>query len=220
MLTVSLTSIPPRFPGIGATLASLRAQDGVGHIVLTLPRTYREFPGPFTPPPLPDGVELRWTDTDLGPATKLLPFADVAPPDQPILICDDDWAYGSGWAAGFAAAHAAAPAAALAASSFDSRRIGTPGVGTIVQGFAGVLVTRAMLPPETWDMPGCCQAVDDIWLSGMLALSTTRIRTLPALRALCTPSGNESTALQSRTLRADLNSACASWLGTRHGLWG
>ena len=216
-LTISLSSIPPRFARLGTTLASLRAQDAADRIVLTLPRRYRDFEGTIIPPDLPDGVELHWTDTDLGPATKLLPLAAQMPSDAPILICDDDWIYESGWAAGLAAK--ATDRTARAVSTYDSRRIGTPGPGTIVQGFAGVLLTPSMLPPRAWDMPERFRDVDDIWLSGMLVLAGTPVQTLPGLRALVQPSGNEAQALQHRTDRAALNAECADWLVKTHGIW-
>lgn len=218
MLTVALTSVPPRFAGLGATLDSLLAQPEVARVVVTLPRRYAHFAGPVTPPPLPDGVTLHWADTDIGPATKVLPLAATLAPDVPILICDDDWAYGPGWAAGFAAAHAADPAAALAAQPFEARRIGRPS-GTIVQGFAGVLVTPAMLAPLT-PPPERFRPVDDVWLSALLAANDVPVRALPALRVLARPTGNEAAPLQARGDRAALNRACAAHCADFFAIWG
>ncbi|NBD30521.1 MAG: hypothetical protein GVY31_10860 [Alphaproteobacteria bacterium] len=217
MLTVALTSVPPRFAGLRPTLDSLLAQSGVGRVVLTLPRAYDRFPGPVTPPTLPQGVELYWAKTDLGPATKVLPLAATLPGDAPILFCDDDWAYGPGWAAGFAQAHAAASRTAVAAQPFAAHRIGRPS-GTIVQGFAGVLVTPAMLAPLT-PPPPRFQPVDDIWLSALIAANGVPVQALPALRALARSTGNEDAALQSNENRATLNRDCAAYCAERFGIW-
>ncbi|PWG17738.1 hypothetical protein [Salibaculum griseiflavum] len=217
MLTVALTSIPPRFAGLGPTLESLLAQSGVGRVVLTLPRVYDRFPGPVTPPPLPSGVDLHWSDTDLGPATKVLPLAATLPAHAPFLFCDDDWAYGPGWAAGFAAAHAGDPATALAAQPFDATRIGRSH-GTIVQGYAGVLVTPAMLAPLT-PPPSRFRPVDDIWLSALIAANGVPVRPLPDLRALARPTGNEAAPLQENGSRATLNRDCAAYCAKRFGIW-
>lgn len=216
MLTVSLTSIPPRFPGLGPVLAALAAQPEVGEVRLTLPRRFRDFPGDHPLPGVPDGVRLIQTETDLGPATKLLPA--LADTKGPLLICDDDWHYGPGWAAAFLAAARDHPKHALSASTFDSARIGAPG-GTIVQGFAGVLLWPDMLPPEVHALPARFRPVDDIWLSGMLALAGTPVAKVPAARALCRPSGNEADPLQHRTDRAALNRACAAHLQKTYGIW-
>jgi hypothetical protein len=217
VLTAALTSVPPRFAGLGATLDSLLAQPEVGRVVLTLPRRYTRFAGPVTPPPLPDGVTLHRADADIGPATKVLPLAARLAPHDPILICDDDWAYAPGWAAGFAAAHAADPAAALAAQPFEARRIGRAS-GTIVQGFAGVLVTPAMLAPLT-PPPASFRPVDDVWLSALLAANGVEIRALPALRPMARPTANEAAPLQARGNRAALNAACAAHCADRFGIW-
>ena len=77
MLIVSLSTIPPRFDKIGETLKSLLNQSvKADHIYLYIPETYRRFPdwdGQL--PHVPDGITIRRTDIDLGPATKVLPAA-------------------------------------------------------------------------------------------------------------------------------------------------
>lgn len=215
---VSLTSIPPRLAGLGPVLAALAAQEGVAGVTLRLPRRYRDFPGPVTPPPLPEGVALEWVAKDLGPATKILPaiLSARAPRAARILYCDDDWIYGPGWAATLIAAADADPGCAVAASCFDAARIGAPG-WRVAQGFAGVLVTPAMLdgiaPPD-----GDLRLVDDVWLSAHLAARGTRLIEVPAARALVSPAGNEAARLQDRTDRARLNRAAAGWARRAYGL--
>ena len=218
MLTVSLTSIPPRFDGLGPCLESLLAQRGVGRVVLTIPHKYTRFPDSFTLPALPAGVTLlRCNDT--GPACKILPLAAQSEASQPILYCDDDWDYEQGWAAGFLGAHADHPEAAIAASTFSSERLGSQGVGLIAQGFAGVLLTPNMLPRVSYDVPVDFQLVDDIWLSGMLALGSSAIVPASHLRQLAKPSANEASPLQNEAQRAKANHACVAFLSAQFGVW-
>ncbi|WP_204113335.1 glycosyltransferase family A protein [Shimia biformata] len=100
MLVVSLSTIPPRFKGIGPTLNSLLNQAvRPDQIILWIPRVYRRFPeydGHL--PQVPDGVEIRRTDTDYGPATKVLPAVQAFRNQTcEILFCDDDQIYPKNW---------------------------------------------------------------------------------------------------------------------------
>jgi hypothetical protein len=163
-LIVSLTSIPPRFGGLGARLEELLAQRPDA-LCLTIPNQYARFPDwegalPF----LPSGVTLL-RGPDHGPASKLVAAA-AAFPDADLLICDDDCSYGAGWLAAFRASRAAHPNAAIAASQFDAARIGLPSGRAIVQGFAGVLIRSDWLLPRP---PAPLTYVDDIWISASLA---------------------------------------------------
>lgn len=104
MLIISLSSIPPRFDYLGPTLHSLVQQRApTDHILLYIPRTYRRFPDwDGRLPKVPLGVEIRRTDDDLGPATKVLAAArDFRGQNAEILFCDDDRRYPPNWAAGF-----------------------------------------------------------------------------------------------------------------------
>lgn len=212
-LRVSLTSIPPRFNGLGRTLRSLLDQSIPVCVQLTLPRSYDRFPGAVTAPSLPEGVTLHWTDTDAGPATKWLPA--IARSSAPVLMCDDDWIYAPDWAARFVEASKAHPSAAIAASTFDGSRIGAPGA-TILQGFAGALIRRDLFGDLPYQPPAEFAAVDDIWLSGALAAAATPITTID--RA-CSPSGNEAAALQSDPERNRLNRACVAHFQNHFAIW-
>jgi len=114
---VTLSSIPPRFAEIGATLQCLvRQRAQISGIYLYIPDTYARFPDwDGTLPLVPDGVEIRRTPHDLGPATKVLAAArEFRGQDVDILFCDDDRAYPPGWAARFLADRTRHPDAAIA----------------------------------------------------------------------------------------------------------
>ena len=104
MLVISLTSIPPRFGLLQRTLASLKSQTiKIDKIELWLPRRYLRFPDfeikNFI---VPDGVDLKITDQDIGPATKILPSAMLhSDEDVNILYCDDDKIFHHQWAESF-----------------------------------------------------------------------------------------------------------------------
>jgi hypothetical protein len=114
---ITLTTIPPRYDTIQSTLRSLCAQDAdIDRVILTLPRNYqkRDF-GTATLPDLPDGVEILHTDTDLGPATKILPVAkNFRGQDVRLLYCDDDRIYDRDWAARLIAHNAQNPGMCVA----------------------------------------------------------------------------------------------------------
>ncbi|MDJ0627130.1 MAG: glycosyltransferase family A protein [Rhodobacter sp.] len=102
MLVISLSSVPPRFPKIGATLESLVTQ-GADRVQLYIPQTYRRFPDwDGSMPKVPQGVDIRRIARDFGPATKVLgAVQEFRGQDVNILFCDDDQYYAPGWARRF-----------------------------------------------------------------------------------------------------------------------
>ena len=80
-LIVSLSSIPPRFHKIGATLQALLGQSArIDRICLYIPEVYRRFPDwDGSLPEVPEGIEIHRTEADLGPATKVLAAAAHLP---------------------------------------------------------------------------------------------------------------------------------------------
>ena len=103
-LVISVTTIPPRFPYVGENLSSLLMQSAaVESINLYIPKSYRRFSYDHADlPKLPDGVNLRIIDGDLGPATKVLPAVrEYRGQDVAILFCDDDKVYDQNWAQRF-----------------------------------------------------------------------------------------------------------------------
>ena len=200
-LVISLTTVPPRFSALGPVLASLAAQSA-DRVLLWVPPSYERFPDrDIRLPDVPPGVTLCQSPRDHGPATKCIPaLAELGPKDE-LLICDDDAIYGPGWAAGFLAERARHRDAAIAASSYPVTRIDPAlrrDAGTIVQGFAGVLLRADMLASHT--IAARDRAVDDIWLSAQLAARGTEIVTAPHLGKLVRPHGANLGALQDSTL--------------------
>ncbi len=99
-LVVSLTTIPPRFPTVGITLESILSQRlRPDRVELHVPRTYRRFrEHSFHLPKVPEGVEVVVADSDLGPATKVLPSAlRHRGSNTRIIYCDDDRICPPGW---------------------------------------------------------------------------------------------------------------------------
>ncbi|WP_371037445.1 hypothetical protein [Rhodosalinus sp. FB01] len=228
MLAVSLTSIPPRLPRIGPTLASIQGQfPRPNRVLLCLPRRYRRFPGPVALPPLPDGVEVVWSDEDFGPATKALAAARALEGQGARLVyCDDDWIYGPGWLAALAEGP---EEAVLAGAGFSvtalRRRADRPAAGEtdIAQGFAGVAIRPEMLHGDAFDIPDAAWPVDDIWLSGHYARAGLAVRSRPAARAACAPRDLPGPELQDSHVnglsRAQANDACARLIHRRYGIW-
>lgn len=97
---VTLTAIPPRFSNLAAKFKSLEQQTiRPDRVQLTLPKTYRRFPGELPSlPNIPDWVEVFESAFDYGPATKILPAAQrSAGSDVDLLVCDDDRLQDKNW---------------------------------------------------------------------------------------------------------------------------
>ncbi|MEM6638019.1 MAG: hypothetical protein AAF667_19250 [Pseudomonadota bacterium] len=198
-------------------------------VVLALPRRYARFPDwDGRLPAVPKAVTVLRPKEDLGPASKLVPVLESGLADTgDILICDDDAIYARDWAQGFLKARKAHPIAAIAASSFPAARLGlSPPVGPdaiIVQGFAGVLVSKDSLGIEIPFPPGACKYVDDIWLSALLAANGTPIVKVGHLRTLVDPIGRAAAPLQNAAeggpTRSQANRACATLLRKLLRIW-
>ncbi len=115
-LIISLTTIPPRFPYIRDNLAAVLDQTAdVAAIELNIARKYRRFEyDPTDLPEMPPGVTLRLMDSDLGPASKVLPTVQAyRGQDVLILFGDDDKVYDRNWAQRFVDAAAEHPDCAI-----------------------------------------------------------------------------------------------------------
>lgn len=109
---ITLSTIPPRFARLGPVLTALKAQDlPADEIRLNIPHSYRRFADwDGALPAVPDGVTIHRTETDLGPATKVLPAArDLRGQVVDLLFCDDDKIYDPGWHRRFKTEAAARP---------------------------------------------------------------------------------------------------------------
>lgn len=126
---ISLSTIPPRFGHIGATLASLLAQKARPEAIrLYIPRRYRRFADyDGSLPAVPDGVTIVRVDDDLGPATKVLYAArDLRGQAVDILYCDDDRCYLPDWSSRLLRARAARPDDAVAAGGRSLASLNLP----------------------------------------------------------------------------------------------
>lgn len=220
---VSLTSIPPRFDRLDPVLTSLLAQTPAPETVfLTLPRQYRRFTGLVQAPLPPKGVELLWSETDHGPATKALVAAQaLADRDLRLIYCDDDWFYGPDWAAALLECD---PDAAVTGQAWDIKRIGRQGTGRdIAQGFSGVSIRPEWLSGAELSPPEVAWSVDDIWLSGHLARQGISLITSPEARAAIRPAYGDAHALQDHAAggksRDAANRATAAVMHQCYGIW-
>ena len=228
MYAISLTSIPPRFDRLGPVLQALLAQRPAPMAVyLCLPCSYRRFSGPVTPPMRPDGVDLLWSETDLGPAGKALIAArHLAGKVERLIYCDDDWTYGPGWAA--ALLKGAGDGVASTGQGFSVYRLkrqshAAPGFTDIAQGFSGVCVDPVWLTGQELAPPKAAWPVDDIWLSGQLARQGIAVREVANARPAMRPAFNDTHALQVAQIdgkdRHAANLACLEDLTRRYGVW-
>jgi hypothetical protein len=147
---ITLSTIPPRFADIGWTLHSMvRQQSRPEAVELYIPRSYRRFPqwgGAL--PAVPDGVTIRRTDADLGPATKILPAVRAYRGQEvELLYGDDDNLYAPDWAARFLAVRKAHPGAAVCAAGFTVQEIGRPWI-------ADAPLPRAVRAPRAQEQAG------------------------------------------------------------------
>lgn len=127
MLIVSLSTIPPRFHLLGATLKSIRAQNiRIDAIEVYIPKTYRRFPEhAYTRPDVPDGIDIVTIEHDLGPATKILPAARAYRGRAiEILFCDDDRICAPDWASKFLDKRRERPDDCIVNSGWDITRLG------------------------------------------------------------------------------------------------
>jgi hypothetical protein len=228
MYAISLTSIPPRFDRLGPVLQALLAQRPAPVAVhLCLPRGFRRFPGPVTPPTLPSTVGVLWSDDDLGPAGKALIAArHLAGTVERLIYCDDDWIYPPGWAAALlqgADNRLATTGQGFSVERFKRQSHAAPGFTDIAQGFSGVCVDPAWLAAPQMTPPAPAWPVDDIWLSGLLAQQGVAVRAVAQARTHMRPAFDDAHALQAAHLdglsRHQANLAGVEEITRRYGLW-
>lgn len=170
-----------------------------------------------------------------------------------IIYCDDDQIYDPGWIARLSASSRAYPNdcitdRGLRVGKLDARArkkdlgyrlsrlatlglwnplkrfdAGANGIVEIAMGFGGVLVRPDFFPPSVFDIPSILWTVDDIWLSGQMAVNGITIRQASATRL----SANAEAAAMSALLDAEIegkgrnaaNQACVDYLRKTYGIW-
>lgn len=245
---------------IGQTVESLLDQTArIDAIFLWIPEHYRrsEFQH-FQLPAVPQGIEIRRSPVDYGPATKVLPCAEAfRGQDVNILYCDDDRIYHPDWAAnllrnselhpGECIAEAgevvelAVRRAFKASSGYRTLRVLTlgmfgyffrrknrrliPGSGRIdiCHGYGGVLVRPEFFSDAAFDIPDVLWTVDDVWLSGHLA-----VKRIPIRKVARNVSSDKTEVADVGALidyvsdshgRHAANLACIRYFQTRYGIW-
>ncbi len=103
------------------------------------------------------------------------------------------------------------------------RLVARAGYADVVWGCAGVVVRPEFFDARALDIPDAARPVDDIWLSGMLALNQVPIW-VPTGLCRATPSPSDSmAALRDQKIdgrdRDASNRACLSLLRARFGIW-
>jgi hypothetical protein len=196
-LVVTLTTIPSRIELLAPTLKSLLRQTMRPHAIrLCLPARSEREQCPYV---VPDWLRSLQGVTlvpcaDVGPATKFLPTLGAMPPDQPVLVVDDDRIYHPRLLEDFAALARAHPDVIVSAAGWRvpadgidrpttlrSRLAGAPEVPVranrlramrqvdVVQGVHGYVVR-----PRFFDLaaladfsaaPAAVRFVDDVWVS-------------------------------------------------------
>lgn len=250
---VSLTTIPGREKEIAPTLASLAAQTvPPAEIVIYAPKRFRrpELSGAQIGG-LPSYCRVAPVDDDLGPATKVL-YAVRDYPGMPVIFCDDDRLYSprmgetllsmSERNPGACVASHALPIAQylmqysfkkdyayrirriLSLGRYKPTRIRKEARLDIVAGYGGVLVQSDQFDPGVYQIPDNYWLVDDIWLSGHLALAGTRIVSPGHELEHSEPnSPNETNALNTYVYqdmrRENLDRHCIQHFQRHHGLW-
>jgi hypothetical protein len=265
-LVISLTSIPPRFPYLGETLSSLLEQRAeVESVNLYLPRQYRRFDWDSANlPRVPEGVNIRLVDEDLGPATKVLPAArEYQGRPVSILFCDDDKVYDRDWARRFVDCSLQHPGCCIVEEGGDvahysshdvrgnlqprarrrrkdlayrlrrlaslglwkPRKTASSGYVDVLEGWGGVLVKPEFFRASAYQIPDILWLVDDIWLSGQLALHHIPIWLNAEGDARAKGNSNEVSQASLRKLvyqghgRVEANQACIDYFRREHGIW-
>ena len=152
-----------------------------------------------------EGCDIFFVSTDLGPATKILPTLErYKGKDVKIVYCDDDRKYDENWLMRLADTSKLNPTCCIAENAMNAKRrlsviywrerpaiyrilrLITLGIFKpsrtktmesldIVEGYGGCLVKPSFFNDAVFNVPEEFMLIDDIWLSGQLALNGTSI---------------------------------------------
>ncbi|WP_109829622.1 hypothetical protein [Reichenbachiella versicolor] len=208
---ISMSVLPSRFEGLTPTLNSLTDQTVLPEkIILNLPKYFKrdktnyEIPDCINTHPL---VHINWIESDLGPATKLLPTLDLFEDqiDKLIIVLDDDQIYPKELVENYLEWSKKLPDAAMTISgwvapdSFDhadkvqlyggivrfyrkDNSIKKPIRVDCLQGAASFAVKPKLFDKRVFDFnnaPREAFYVDDIWLSGNLSRANSPVYVVP-----------------------------------------
>jgi len=170
-------------------------------IELNVPREYsKRSLGVIDVSKIPKGVDVYWMDEDLGPASKVLPTVKRYQSEEVVIAyCDDDKIYDKDWLKRLVDKSGDNPNAcivdsgwnlvsrlhkiywhkrpylyklirALSLGRFKAGRVGDGSI-QIAEGCSGVLVKPHFFDDRVFDIPDILWSVDDVWLSGWLAIN-------------------------------------------------
>lgn len=103
---------------------------------------------------------------------------------------------------------------------FDTRREDTV---DLAMGFGGVLVRPEYFTADAFHIPDVLWTVDDVWLSGQLALNGIRIRQASGRRESANSPAADLVSLFKSTIeghdRTSANQQCVEYFRRNHGIW-
>jgi hypothetical protein len=248
-IIVCMSTTPPRAPHIAPVIEQLLRQTiKPDEIRIYVPSNYKRFAGKPQFPALPSNVKICPCGEDLGPATKILPALRDALPDDILIYCDDDMNYDDKLIERLITLSAEYPDACIAERGKEwtryVRRHAKKNIPLlhillaicspqkfkqvdhqtidIAEGYGGVLVKPRFFPSFVFQIPPRLWLVDDIWLSGCLAVTGTQIRLSCAKRMSEELPLSDMEAL--RNLEAQNNRDLSNTLGILHlrktyGIW-
>jgi hypothetical protein len=208
---------------------------------------------------IPEAFDIHFVDQDLGPVTKIAPTIQRYWGQEVLIIyLDDDRIYRPDLVETLVRLAKQHPSSAIAAHTvavrrqlreaywrqrptlyriirlltlnfWNPKRAVDNDAFRIAEGFGGVLVRPEFFDGQIAKCPSHLRNVDDVWLSGMLALHQHNIISVPSLRPSSQPNivdgedtGNFDALVRSRDEDLDryqANELCIRYLQDRFGLW-
>lgn len=191
-----MTTTPTRVACIWPTLNSILLQKELPEkIHIWLPETFKRFKNCITN--LPEFlknhplIDVRFVDTDYGPATKLLPaLAHFKQGSKKIIVIDDDSIYPKNFIQHLLKFSDLYPNSALTLIGSEiahGKRIKSVTTKAlkpvdVLHGYGGYLVKPEFFTDELFNYPEDLPAAffqDDVWISGWLKKNETRIYMIP-----------------------------------------